>query len=532
MSTPVASSPVDPGRWRRTEALAYLSFGLPGMVGTLLLTLGALGVGWLPLDTALLSFDVVDAMRNTTAGSLLARIMIFFGVGILLQTWLVMGADLLSGWHLRTRTQIAILATWVLPLLFTPAVFSRDMYAYVAQGRLMAQGYDPYENGVSVLPGWFTEGVDPMWGETPAPYGPLWLLISGSVAEAVQDRIFLGMLIFRLLAVAGVIMMMYFLPKLALAHGIDPQRATWLGLLNPLIIMHFVAGGHNDALMVGLLLWAFHVALRGSSPAVAGGAALVATAAAIKPIALLALPFIGMMRHPHDWTWRQRIGDWVFVTIAFAAAFAAYAAVAGLGLGWIGALGAPGEVKTWLSPMTGLGMIVGGALQLVGLAETNETAITVFRAIGTVISAVLLIRLALKPAGRSAVRLSALAFAIVVVLGPVVQPWYLLWFLPLFVVTGLDAIQLRWTIFLTAAFAVHGMVEGSATVDSILELNDGLAIAFAIGVVGLIALASPRERALLLHDQDRAELLPDTAPRRRTAEDRIISGPADHPVPR
>ena len=30
-----------------------------------------------------------------------------------------------------------------------------------------------------------------------------------------------------------------------------------------------------------------------------------------------------------------------------------------------------------------------------------------------------------------------------VVLGPVVQPWYLLWFIPLLVVTGLTQAQLR-----------------------------------------------------------------------------------------
>jgi hypothetical protein len=44
------------------------------------------------------------------------------------------------------------------------------------------------------------------------------------------------------------------------------------------------------------------------------------------------------------------------------AAFAVTSLATGTGLGWISSLSAPGEVKTWLSPPTG--MIVGGILQL------------------------------------------------------------------------------------------------------------------------------------------------------------------------
>ena len=43
---------------------------------------------------------------------------------------------------------------------------------------------------------------------------------------------------------------------------------------------------------------------------------------------------------------------------------------------------------------------------------------------------------ACKPQGRTAVRALVLAFLAVVALGPVVQPWYLLWVLPLAAATG------------------------------------------------------------------------------------------------
>ena len=109
-----------------------------------------------------------------------------------------------------------------------------------------------------------------------------------------------------------------------------------------------------------------------------------------------------------------------------------------------------------------------------------------------------------------------------VLLGPVIQPWYLLWILPLFAVTGLSETQLRWTILLTAAFAVHGMAESSATSDTLFELTDLVAIAFALAIVALILLASPRERRLVLKDPGSHGLHPDTPEQRRAAEASVI----------
>ena len=47
---------------------------------------------------------------------------------------------------------------------------------------------------------------------------------------------------------------MVFLPRLARHLGTDPGVALWLGALSPLALFSFVASGHNDALMVGLLV--------------------------------------------------------------------------------------------------------------------------------------------------------------------------------------------------------------------------------------------------------------------------------------
>ena len=508
--------------YRDPVIFALLSFALPGLLATTLIALGALGVGWLPLDTILYNSDLIDTVRNTAAGVLLSRLMVFVGVGLLLQTWLVLGSDLSSGLRLRFPTLAMILTAWTVPLLFAPPLFSRDVYAYLAQGRLLSEGFDPYTGGVSQLPGWFIEGVDPMWGETPSPYGPLFLTIARGVAVFVGNQVFLAAIMFRLLAVLGVLGMLYFVPRLAAFHGIDESKAVWLAVLNPLVIMHFVAGGHNDAIMVALMLAAFYAASRGS---IATGASLVALATSVKPIAAIALPFIGIMRTPRDWTTGRRVLDWVYVTAVAGGVFLVTALIAGVGFGWVNALGTPGSVKTWLSPATAIGMTVGWIAQAFNWAQTDEVGVAIFRTIGLIISLCIVTYLALRPQGRSGTRNAGLALLAVVVLGPVVQPWYLLWFIPLLVVTGLTQRQLRAVILLTAALSVHGMVDGSATSDALLEFSNGVSLILAVAFVVGILLASPRERRLALQQDSNNGLEPTTTAERVQAQRALIGAP-------
>ena len=508
--------------YRDPLIFALVSFALPGMLATILIGVGAIGVGWLPLDTVLYNSDFVSTIRESTAGVWLCRLMVFVGVGLLLQTWLVLGSDLMSGLRMQFGTLAVILTAWSVPLLFVPPLFSRDVYAYLAQGRLLAEGYDPYAGGVSQLPGWFIEGVDPLWGETPSPYGPLFLMVARGVAVFVGDQVFLGALMFRFMAVLGVAAMLYLVPRIAADHGIDEAKAIWLAVLNPLVIMHFVAGAHNDAVMVAMVLAAVHFAYRGSTGA---GAVMIGLAASVKPTAVIALPFIGIMRHPRTWTWRQRIGDWVVVTAIAGSVLLATAVIAGVGFGWVKALSTPGTVQTWLSPMTALGMIFGFFGQALGWAETNEVPVAIFRAIGLIASVIIATWLCVRPAGRSATRGAGLAMMVFVVLGPVVQPWYLLWFIPLLVVTGLTQGQLRIAILTTAALSIHGMVDGAATSDSVLDFSNGLAVVLAVAFVALIMIASPRERRLILQQDVGGGLLPKTGMQLRAAERSLVAEP-------
>ena len=72
-------------------------YGLPGVLGTVLIGVGAFGVGWLPLETVVPGWPMGDVLRDTSPGLILSRLMIFAGVAILLRAWLFVGYQLLSG---------------------------------------------------------------------------------------------------------------------------------------------------------------------------------------------------------------------------------------------------------------------------------------------------------------------------------------------------------------------------------------------------------------------------------------------------
>lgn len=510
-----------------TEPLTAFVFRylVPGVIGTILVALGALGVGWLPLQTSLGEFPVVDAMRSTGIGAVVAKSAVVLGIAFLLQSWLVLGYDVLHGRVRELNRLWLTLAAWIAPLLLAPPLFSRDVYSYFAQGKLMVAGIDPYTHGSSSVPGWFNDGVDPLWAETPTPYGQFFLLIARGVAQFSGPHPYPAALMFRLVAVLGVALLAWGVPRLAFACGIAPAKALWLGVLNPLVLMHLVAGAHNDALMIGLIVFGLALVVEHRPLA---GVAMVALGASVKPIALLALPFAGLLWAGPSATVRRRVIRWAEVGGLAIGILLVLALVTDTGLGWISALGTPGAVRTWLSPPTAVGMVVGFALRLVGI-DQFDAIIAVLRVLGTVAGVAIVGWLCLKPEGRSAVRGAALAFLAVVLLGPVVQPWYLLWILPLFAVSGLPRWELKVALIGTAALTLHGLATSSATSDSLLEVSDGIAVLAVALLIAVLIVASPRERRLLLGDPNDEGLVPDDPPARARARMLEIHRPAPAP---
>ncbi len=187
-----------------------LRHALLGLLGATLLGVGAIGIGWLPPPAPPLYLDSTipffEALRGSPGGWL-ARALVIVGGALVLQSWLVLGIDVMRGAITDLRRLWAVLALWCAPLLLVPPLFSRDVYSYYVQGKLFLSGADPYTTGVISLPGWFQDGVDPQWAQTPTPYGPLWLSLSRGVVALVGNNVYLGVLCFRALALLGVLLM-------------------------------------------------------------------------------------------------------------------------------------------------------------------------------------------------------------------------------------------------------------------------------------------------------------------------------------
>ena len=67
----------------RLDRALVAHYAVPGLVGSALMALGALGVGWLPATSAVLDAPFVEQLRSTTAGAVLSRVAVFAGVAML-----------------------------------------------------------------------------------------------------------------------------------------------------------------------------------------------------------------------------------------------------------------------------------------------------------------------------------------------------------------------------------------------------------------------------------------------------------------
>lgn len=399
-----------------------------GLVGSLLLLIGSLGSGALPVYDPVSRWPLLGLLRHG-AGPDVALGGVYVGLSLLALAWLYLGRAVRRGDNgTSTRDLLRIAVLWGAPLLVAAPLFSRDMYSYAAQAQLTHQGLDPYSNGPAALPGPFLDEVQRLWVDTPAPYGPLWLVMGGLVAAITGHHVLTTVMVMRLLAVAGILLIARYLPPLARHCGVDPRTALWMALLNPLLLIHFVAGGHNDALMLGLVVAGLSVAVYARSESrMALGVVIVTLAVLIKAPAAIAVAFLAPIwaqrsREPHAWLRATaKVAGVSLVT------FTLVTLASGLGVGWIKQLNTPGAVVNWLSIPTGLGMFVDDVRQTFHLTGDSQVIIDSFRLVGQLVTVVTVGAIWLRSFRGNPVRLLAVALTVVVMLGPVVQPWYLLW---------------------------------------------------------------------------------------------------------
>lgn len=408
-----------------------------GLVGTTLLAFGGIGAGAVPsYKDAVAELLHLTALQKTSAGRSVSLGLALLGITLLAAAW----------WRLRhvieriaPRTVLLITAIWSVPLLLGAPLFSRDVYAYAGQGNLVVGGIDPYTYGPGALVGKWAFGVDDTWRFTPSPYGPVWLWLSGQCVALSHNHVVPAVMMLRGLAVLGLLMVAWALPRLARAHGVLPQRALWLGLANPFVLVHGIGGAHNDALMIGLLLVGLALVTgHPTSARLAAAAALITVAALVKLPAIAALGFLPMLYAG----WRPRVRAALLVSSVSAATAVLLTWWTGLGWGWVHTLGTGSAKLSIFSPVTGIGVLVDHALQWLGVVDTpGEVTRWVF-ALSFGIAGLVALTLLLRAHHLGPMRALGLAMVAVVALAPVVQPWYLLWGLILLAAVGGERVLL------------------------------------------------------------------------------------------
>jgi alpha-1,6-mannosyltransferase len=249
--------------------------------------------------------------------------------------------------------------------------------------------------------------------------------------------------------------------------------------------------------MVGLLVAGMTYAME-KRPLV--GLVLVSLAGAVKAPALLGLPFVGIAWAGPGSTFWRRLRKWVVSGLVALGVFVLLNLVTGLNFGWLSSLGTPGQVRTWLSPTTALGMTTGNLLDAVGLGYRVDGAVDAWRDIGALVTVAILVYLVLTGHKRSPARGLGLSLLTLVLLGPVVQTWYLLWGLVILAGAGLTRNGTRAAVLVSVGFTVFAVANAGSTVPTNIFLADGPVTLISVAVVAALLLGSRYTRNVLLED--------------------------------
>jgi alpha-1,6-mannosyltransferase len=212
-----------------------------------------------------------------------------------------------------------------------PLLLSQDVYSYWAYGRIAAQhDSDPYR----VSPAHFpsdpaTRAMAPGWRQTTSVYGPAFTALSIGVDRAAHGSAETAAILFRAVAAVAAIAATLLAAYISRRKAFAAAFVGW----NPLLAVSSAGGGHNDALMLALILGALALAARRRDIS-AGG--LWMLAAAVKAPALFLLPLQLVRASSRFWA------GCVLAGIA-----GAFAATVAFGSGWLGSLGrlAPNESR-------------------------------------------------------------------------------------------------------------------------------------------------------------------------------------------
>jgi alpha-1,6-mannosyltransferase len=324
---------------------------------------------------------------------------------------------------LRTVLLLTLAAHAV--VLLIPIVLSRDVYSYIANGRILGlYGANPYVATPIGFP------ADPIlslvghkWVDTPSVYGPLFTGLSGVLARGIRSIPAL-VTTFRLIAAAASLGTVALIA--ATARRELPARAAFAVAvfgLNPVILFQSVGGGHNDLLLALGVAAAFALVVvdRTLLAVVALTLATLVKASAALPLLLLIVWVVA--RRPEGQ--RVRAG---LVHGGLAAAIGLVVAAPFLqtrdpSLGMLELAGHEG----WLAPSR----LIRRFLDFVSFDTLGFVARIGFAAALVICVVALARRVWRSPSIAELGAAWAWSLILLMLLGPVLLPWYVAWSLPL-----------------------------------------------------------------------------------------------------
>jgi alpha-1,6-mannosyltransferase len=188
------------------------------------------------------------------------------------------------------RWAIVLIAALHAVVFAGPILISTDIFSYIAYARMgVEHGLNPYLHGPAAISG------DPVfqyvghdWRHVATAYGPLYTLFSYPFAPLGVTGALWGMKVVAQLASVGMLALTW---RCAEKRRLNPTWAILVVGANPLYVIYGLGGAHNDLLMLLLMMAAVSLTLGGRDAAagavVVGGALVKATVAALLPFMIL-----------------------------------------------------------------------------------------------------------------------------------------------------------------------------------------------------------------------------------------------------
>jgi len=339
---------------------------------------------------------------------------------------------------LSPRSAIALVAALQLIVFAGPILLSTDVFSYIAYARMgVEHGVNPYLHGpVAIVGDPVFKYVGEDWIHVATAYGPLYTLLSYPLAPLGVVGALWAMKLEALLASAGTLALTW---RCARARGFDPATAVLAVGANPLYVIYGLGGAHNDLIMMLAMMAAVSLTF-GAQPGSrreAWAAATVVAGALIKATVAVLLPFMVLSR-------RRLASVLGALAAAVLGALVAYAAFGVHGVDVVAALNRDAALVSTDSFANEIAHLLGKP----GVFPVDHDLL---KAALVLILAHLLWR---TWRGYDWVAASGWALLAVAVTSTWLLAWYILWPLPLAVVTR-DRRLLAATLFVQALYVVH-----------------------------------------------------------------------------